>query len=1581
MKLRSLSYLSLLFLVVAFSVACSGAPANPCDGANCTDGTRCHLGKCVPDCKDGQTECGETCADLKTDKANCGKCGTACRDGESCFEGTCTKDCAEGTTLCDGVCIDTKKDVRNCGACGTTCKDGEVCKDGSCEVFCASGQENCDGTCTNVQSDNKNCGSCGTACGDGEVCTSGKCEFACQKGQVQCEQSCVNVQTDRAHCGACKNACKDGEVCNAGKCELSCGVGTKDCSGGCVNVQTDRANCGDCGKACGDGEVCSAGTCELSCQKDLKKCGTLCVNTQTDRANCGDCGTACKAGEVCNAGKCELTCTPNTTECNGSCVNLQTDNSNCGKCGEVCSGGKQCTAGKCECPSGETDCKGTCVDVQTDRANCGTCDTTCKSGELCAKGICLVSCPSGQAECGGKCIDLQTSNTHCGKCATACTGGKSCTAGVCGCPTGQTDCNGTCVDLQKDGANCGKCGTACSTGKLCEKGACACPTGQTDCNGTCVDTQSDKTNCGKCGTTCNTGQVCFQGACSAFCKAGETNCGGACVDVTSSTANCGACGNACKAGEVCSASQCKKLNNYYIAAGGSASDYGRALAADSKGNVYVVGYFYSDAVFGSTSLSSKGSADIFLAKLDVDGKWLWAKNLGGSSLDYGYGVAVDNKDNVYITGSMQSGVVLGTTTFTSKGGHDVHVTKFDSKGKWLWTRTGGSSSSDYGYGLGVDATGNVYVSGYTYGSPVFGSFTLNNAGSADAFVAKLSSTGNWMWVKGVGGTGSDFANDLRLDKVGNIYISGDFSGKVTVGKTTLSSAGGSDLFVAKMDSNGQVKWVAQGGGTSTDLGRNLAVDGTGNVYVAGYTNSSSTWGTTTLSSNGSTDIFVGKLSPMGNWMWVKNVGGSGFDYGWGVATDPAGNVYLSGYFQNSVVMGGTTLTSKGNRDFFLAKLDPTGFWLSAQSGGNSSSDYGYGAAVDPFGNAYLTGYLSGTGTNSFMGMSLSVASGQGNTIFVARMLATGCPQPCKAGEACCAGTCRKLATDANNCSACFQSCSLGGTCAASKCACPTGTTACGSACVNTQTSNSNCGACGKTCGGGQVCSAGTCGCPTGLTLCSGACLDVSSDAKNCGGCGKACKAGEQCQSSKCVSAWAQSGGGKSGSDYGYGVGVDATGNVYVTGYFYSGSSSSPTTLLTFGKTVLTGKGGSDVFVAKFNSAGALQKAIVMGGKGSDYAYNMAVDGTGNVYVTGRFTSGSSSSPTTLGTFGSLTLTGKGGSDVFVAKLDKDLKVLKAEVMGGKGTDYGYGVDYDATGNVYVAGYWSTGSSTSPTTLGTFGTTTLTGKGGYDMFVAKLDKDLKVLKTNQGGGKSSDYAYDLDVDSAGNVFVVGRFNGGSTATTLGTFGTFTLTSKGWYDIFVAQYDKDLKLTKVVSAGGKDYEYAYGVVSDGKGNVYVTGSFYAGSSSNPSTLGTFGTTTLTGKGSYDFFVAKLDKDLKFVKAVTGGATSTDHGYDVALDATGNVHITGYVASTSSPFTIDKASLKQFGSTDLLYLKFDKDLKYLSGKRGGSKSYDYGYRIAVSGPDFYISGYFGTDFTAGGANLKSFGSSDIFVTKNIP
>jgi hypothetical protein len=365
-------------------------------------------------------------------------------------------------------------------------------------------------------------------------------------------------------------------------------------------------------------------------------------------------------------------------------------------------------------------------------------------------------------------------------------------------------------------------------------------------------------------------------------------------------------------------------------AGGSPNDYGNSVATDVSGNILVTGYFSSPSItFGTITLinANPPNSDIFLVKYDAGGNVLWAKSAGGSNWDHGISVSTDASGNVLVTGYFASSLIsFGTTTLTtaSTGIFDIFLVKYDAGGNVLWAKSGGGSASDEGNSVATDANGNVLVTGYFASSTInFGTTTLTNAGNNDFFLVKYDSAGNVLWAKSEGGSAFDKGNNVFADASGNILVTGFFiSSSITFGTTTLTNAGTANFILVKYDAGGNVLWAKSAGGSASDEGNSVSTDASGNILVAGrFTSPSITFGTTTLTNAGVSDIFLVKYDSGGNVLWAKSAGGSTDDEGNSVSTDASGNILVTGFFYSpSITFGTTTLSNAGGLDIFIVKL-------------------------------------------------------------------------------------------------------------------------------------------------------------------------------------------------------------------------------------------------------------------------------------------------------------------------------------------------------------------------------------------------------------------------------------------------------------------------------------------------------------------------------------------------------------------------------------------------------------------------------------------------------------------------------------
>ncbi len=419
-------------------------------------------------------------------------------------------------------------------------------------------------------------------------------------------------------------------------------------------------------------------------------------------------------------------------------------------------------------------------------------------------------------------------------------------------------------------------------------------------------------------------------------------------------------------------------------------------------------------------------------------------------------------------------------------------------------------------------------------------------------------------------------------------------------------------------------WSKGFGGTNTDWPADVAVDGSGNIFLTGRFQNSINFGGATLSGKGKHDVFVASFTPAGKHRWSRSFGTADTDYGWSVATDSSGNVYLSGQFLGTTNFGGGAVTSKWS-DCFVASFDSNGKYRWAKHFGGSQHDSGYAVAVDGANNIYLTGYY--TSLAGFGAANLPNAKNQ--SPYVASFDSTGKHRWSKGFPAAIHGVGVDLAAD--NAGRIYVTGRYSGS-------------------VNL--------------GGSLHSSKGA----TDIFVTS-----FDSTGKH---------------------RWSK-GFGSASTDYAEGVDVDSAGNVYLTG--------SAQGALNFGGGPLANKGSWDIYLASFDSTGKHRWSKGIGGVSADMGYGVAVDKAGNLHLTGSFMSALD--------LGGGPLVSKGSSDLYVASYTSLGKHRWSRRLGGPKGETGKGVAVDASGGIYVTGYFL---GTTP-----LGGAPISSNGGFDIFLMKL----------------------------------------------------------------------------------------------------------------------------------------------------------------------------------------------------------------------------------------------------------------------
>jgi uncharacterized delta-60 repeat protein len=306
--------------------------------------------------------------------------------------------------------------------------------------------------------------------------------------------------------------------------------------------------------------------------------------------------------------------------------------------------------------------------------------------------------------------------------------------------------------------------------------------------------------------------------------------------------------------------------------GGSYVDRGYGISVDSGGNVYVT---------GKTPTPNGGGDDhVLISKYNTSGTIQWQRTLGLGAFEEGYSIAVDSSGDVYVT---------GYTTSQGAGASDVLIIKYNTSGTIQWQRILGGMTNDFGQGIAVDSSGNVYVGGYT---------ASQGSGAQDILITKYNTSGTIQWQRVLGGSGGDIGYGIAVDSSGNVYVGG---------RTDSQGSGGYDLLITKYNTSGTIQWQRILGGASNDICYSVTVDSSGNVYVGGRTISQGA---------GAYDILIAKYDASGTIQWQRVLGGAGNDQVNGIAVDSSGNVYIT---------GPTSTSSAGAyNDFLIAKLPGDG---------------------------------------------------------------------------------------------------------------------------------------------------------------------------------------------------------------------------------------------------------------------------------------------------------------------------------------------------------------------------------------------------------------------------------------------------------------------------------------------------------------------------------------------------------------------------------------------------------------------------------------------------------------------------------
>lgn len=423
--------------------------------------------------------------------------------------------------------------------------------------------------------------------------------------------------------------------------------------------------------------------------------------------------------------------------------------------------------------------------------------------------------------------------------------------------------------------------------------------------------------------------------------------------------------------------------DWLITGGGPKSDKATGIVIDSAGNTFITGYFNEEGTFGPfyQPMIDAQSKEVFIAKIDPAGNYLWVKRGSNHYDDRGLGICLDPMGNVYVTGTCWGGIIFGPLTQYNSSSYtdQIYILKLDTDGNEIWLKNAGVDepgypyNDDHGYDLVSDSNGDILVTGFISNNDPDEHFANFDAIQIPvpgfdslAFVAKISNAGVWQWVRTNGGVDGYRDNRITVDDENNVYVTGGFQGTKTFGTTVLTSFGLSDIYVTKYTNTGDFVYAKNAGSPYDDRGNDIAFDHQGHLYVTGEFKGVALFDAESVNNYGSDedrDIFVARMSKNGDWSWVKKAGSNGGgDRGNGIVVNNSGNIFVTGQFKGNAKFGSSWDLDAGTDSIqvFIAAIDSLGKWRWAVQGGGPDLDRGNGITCDDDCNVYVDGYYANT---------------------------------------------------------------------------------------------------------------------------------------------------------------------------------------------------------------------------------------------------------------------------------------------------------------------------------------------------------------------------------------------------------------------------------------------------------------------------------------------------------------------------------------------------------------------------------------------------------------------------------------------
>ena len=931
--------------------------------------------------------------------------------------------------------------------------------------------------------------------------------------------------------------------------------------------------------------------------------------------------------------------------------------------------------------------------------------------------------------------------------------------------------------------------------------------------------------------------------------------------------------------------------------GGNKDDRSHSIAIDRSGSIYMTGVTESSSFHTTDNSTHHGRKDVFIARFNSNGNLAWSTLLGGDRDDYAEDIAIDNDSrNFYITGFTLSSNFgnAGHNNFSGKS--DTFIAKYGLDGNIKWLKLIGGKCYDNAHSLDVDTLNNVYITGFTNSSnfPVTDSSTLS--GDTDIFIAKFNSSGDIVWSKLIGGNQKDFGFSIATDSNNNIVVTGATSSSDFPTTDGSSHWKYYDIFITKFNSDGNTIWSTLLAGEDTDYSTSVVIDNNNCIYITGTTTSSNFPVTDSSSYSGSDDVVIAKYDSNGTKLWATYLGGLTIDRGNDITLDNEGIPYITGYTNSYNFLHPDYSKHADFYDVFIVRYSSNGSMQWGTLVGGTGSERGLDIALDNQNSVIVTGY---TYSVNFPTTDNSTFKGE-RDVFVSKFSANGNLQwsTLLGGEYDEKGY--GVSTDFNN------NIVVTGYTSSQNFPVTDNSSNNGGMDIFLTKFNTNGNIVWSTLLGGvrsetaRSISISKTGYIfiTGITSSSD--FPVTDNSNYSDGWDTFIAK----YNSNGTKLWATFLGG-SGNDIGNSIATDNSENIYITGD--TESSDFPVT----DNSNYSDNG--DIFIAKYNSNGTKLWATYLGGNDTDSSGDIAVDSSGNAYITG-FTR-SSNFPVTDNS------NNISGTSAFLVKYSTNGIKQWATLLDGAAYDSGNSLVVDKSNNIFLTG--NTYSYNFPVTNGT------TLLGGWDIFITKYYSNGVLQYSTLFGGSNDDFASAIAIDKSENFYIVGFTKSSD----------FPISSNAYdnqnsigYDVFISKLSITSSFFKHL--GGPNNESAKSVIKTSNGAYIVAG--YTSSYTN---------------GNKKIALYKLDGsgNVKWYKRI--GGSNDAECYSIIETSDGGYVLCGYT------------TLKPYNDKDVAVYKFNKYGYSEWYKPLGDIGDEEGYSIIQTSDGGYAIVGYTTSYTNGG------------------